>query len=200
MSNDRDTPTSPRNIEREEEVRDYGNGGSKKPAHRLPKGMSPQAYAEAAYEAAERASATALECFGAVGQLTTEVSGLADTVKDLKHIVITGKVPPPWQTLPPPRPPAPSFSSLSTDDGDEIITEHGTRKFAYSDEQLREKMRREWLAMQEHAALVKDAEAVRSMKLRGKTTVWAIITAGVVSGLGLLIALIKHWVDSALGK
>ena len=95
---------------------------------------------------------------------------------------------------------APSFTNISVDDGDEIITEHGTRKFAYSEEQLRAKMRNEWQVMQDHAALVKDAEAVRSMKIRGKTTVWAIITAGIVGGFSLLIGLIKHWVDSALGK
>src|ERR1700679_3790626 len=117
MSDDRDTPTSPHLIEREEAVQDYGNGGPKK-TRKLPKGMSPQAYAEAAYEAAERASATALECFGAVGQLTAEIGGIRQDVTDLKHIAITGKMPPPRPSMiPPPRAPAPSFSSLSTDDG-----------------------------------------------------------------------------------
>ncbi len=182
---------------------DYGigNGGGRS-KKKLPVGMTSEAYAEAAYEAAERASQTTLECYEAIGKLATEVSHLKNDVGDLKHIVITGKIPAPRSTITPPpmREKAPSFTNISVDDGDEIVTEHGTRKFAYSEEQLRAKMRNEWQVMQDHAALVKDAEAVRSMKIRGKTTVWAIITAGVVGGFSLLIGLIKHWVDSALGK
>jgi hypothetical protein len=207
MQDDRDTPTSPQLILREEEVMDYGaggkgsgNGGGTKKTKKLPSGMSAEQYAEAAYEAAERAAQTALESIGHIGQLAAEVGGLSKDVQDLKHIVVTGKVPPPRQTIPPPRPPAPSFSNLSVDDGDEIVTMNGTKKVAYSEEQLREKMRREWTSMQEHASLVKDAEAVRAMKTRGRATVWAIITAGIVGGFSLLIGLIKHWVDSALGK
>jgi hypothetical protein len=192
-------------MDREEAVQDYGvgNGNGGGPKRRtLPKGMSAEACAEAAYEAAERAAQAALEACESIGRLAGEVSAVKDDLRDLKHLAITGKMPPPRSTIAPPpmRAPAPSFSALNTDDGDEIITEHGTRKFAYSDEQLREKMRKEWLAMQEHAALVKDAEAVRAMKTRGRATVWAIITAGIVGGFSLLAGLVKHWVDSALGK
>lgn len=69
----------------------------------------------------------------------------------------------------PPAPaPAPSFADLSFEGDEEIVTAHGTKKFTYTEDALRAKMREEYMRMQKQATkkdrLVRDGKLWRFLR------------------------------------
>lgn len=56
------------------------------------------------------------------------------------------------EDVPPAPVTAPSFADVSFDADDEIVTAHGTKKFAYTEDALRAKMREEYMRMQKQTA------------------------------------------------
>jgi hypothetical protein len=176
VSFDRKTPTRPLLSSVRHES--GGNGDRDVRSERPP----PEDRIDACLEAATRAAESVVEVWSAIGKLTSEVSGVRDEVRELRGVIVARVAI---------RQPAPSFTDISTDDADEIITDHGTRKYAYSDEQLRAKMRREYSAMLAHDKLVEDAETTRALKRRGTATVWALISAALLAALGAIVAALR---------
>jgi len=86
------------------------------------------------------------------------------------------------------REPAPSFTDASFDNEDEVITAHGTQKYAWTEDALRARMRDEYLKLQrrqtkkdKEAEVVKKTEADAKPYRYFKATVIPMILAAVVT-------------------